>query len=224
MGCTDSLPVPNAFDEVHKVNPSIPLLGREHGACPSSHSSQQLIVRENLFSWSGNDFKIKTREGAPFGNNLKMQGKVLACRDQMVLLLNGNNVPVAVCLRKFERFGQNFSICSTRPLYPGQSPSDHKYNQYVLYTYAKVERVPFSTEQQVTIGDESSPSYTVHRARGVWPKKRVVERHGHPAALMEGGTWEGNQNSYLLTISPGIDPCLIVCLTAICDEMDEDGN
>jgi hypothetical protein len=137
---------------------------------------------------------IKTRGGAPFGNNLKIQGKVFGVRDQMVLLDGNNNMPVAVCLRNFELVGrQTFKIYSTRPLYPGQKPSDRKYNYHVLYTYAKVERVPFSTEQQVTIGNESSPSYTVHRAGGrLWPKKRVVKRHGRPAALMEGGTWEGN--------------------------------
>jgi hypothetical protein len=223
MGCTESVPVSNAFEKVHNVNPSIPMLGKEQGAGPSLHSSLQLIVREKLFTWSGDDFKIKMRGGAPFGNNLKMKGKVFGLRDQMVLL-DGNNIPVAVCLRRLELVGQTFKIYSTRPLYPDQRPSDRKYNQYVLYTYAKVERIPLSTVQQVTFDNESSPSYMVYRAGGLWPKRRVVKLHGRPAALMEGGTWEGNHNSYLLTVNPGIDPCLIVCLSAICDEMDEGRN
>jgi hypothetical protein len=152
---------------------------------------------------------------------LKIKGKVLAVRDQMVLL-DGNNTLVALCLRKFELIGQTFKIYTTHPLYPGQKPSERKYNQYALYTYAKVEREPLSTVQQVTFDNETSPSYTVHLAEEeLSPKKRVVQRHGRPAALMESGTWEGIWNSYLLTINPGIDPCLIVCLTAICDKMDD---
>jgi hypothetical protein len=221
MGCTESLPVANSFEQVHKVDPNLPSLGAQHGAGPSAHSSTQLIVREKLFSWSGDSFKIKTRKGAPFGNDLKMQGKVMAFRDQMVLL-DGNNAPVAVCLRKFEVIGQTFKIYSPHPLHPGQRPSERKYNHCALYTYATVERVPFTAVQKVTLVNETSPSYTVHRAGGLWPKKRMVKRHGRPAALMEGGTWEGNWNSYLITINPGIDPCLIVCLCSICDEMDED--
>jgi hypothetical protein len=54
------------------------------------------------------------------------------------------------------------------------------------------------------------------------PKKRTVFYRQRPAALMEGGSWNGQFNSYKVTVGPGIDPCLIICLTAICDEMDED--
>ena len=220
MGCTESVPVANSFQEFHKVDH--PSLGRHHGAGPSTTDNTQLIVREKLFSWSGDSFMIKTRDGNPFGNDLRMQGKTFAFRDQMVLLDGTTGEPVAVCLRKFELVGQTFKIYSTHPLYPGQRPSEQRYNHYSLYTYAKVERIPFSTTQKVTMDTESTPSYTIHRVGSFWPKKRVVKRYGRPAALMEGGTWEGNWNSYLLTINPGIDPCLIVCLTAICDEMDED--
>lgn len=150
-----------------------------------------------------------------------MKGKTFAFRDQMTLL-DAKGDPIAVCLRKFEFIGQTFKIYSPRPLFPGQAPSDRDYKGKHLYTFAKVQRQPLTTEQQVTYANGSAPTYTVHRAGGLWPKKRVVKKHGRTAAFMEGGTWEGNWNSYLLTVNPGIDPCLIVCLTAICDEMDED--
>ena len=64
--------------------------------------------------------------------------------------------------------------------------------------------------------------YTIHRSGAFWPKKRVVKRKGVVAAKMEGGTWDGNWNSYKIAINPGIDPCLIVLFSAICDEMDEE--
>jgi hypothetical protein len=89
MGCTESVPVANSFQEVHKVNQ--PSLGTDFGASPSSTSSTQLIVREKLFSWSGDSFNIRTPSGAPFGNHLKIKGRALAFRDQMALL-DGNRL------------------------------------------------------------------------------------------------------------------------------------
>ena len=222
MGCTESLPEPNAFEQVHHVDKKIAPLGSSvPGAMPSMQGSTQIIVREKLFSWSGDTFKIKTKAGLPF-HGIMMQGKTFALRDCMTLL-DANGKPLAVCLRKFEVIGETFKIYRTEPLFAGQKPSDRRHDNGIpLYTYCKVERVPFSPIQNVTFDNEQSPSYTIHRAGGLWPKQRVVKRYGMPAARMEGGTWDGSWNSYLLTINPGIDPCLIICLAAICDEMDED--
>jgi hypothetical protein len=220
MWGTSSIPVASQFEVSHQV-PQRPL-GADHGAAPSQNASQRIIVREKLFSWGGDTFKIKTSQGKAFGNDLYVQGKVFAIRDQMTLLDGITNEPVAVCLRKFEFIGQTFKIYSPKPLYQGQRPSEHDYKGQKLYTYAKVERMPFSTQQQVTFDHERTPSMTISRSGSWWPKKRVVYRQGKPAGMMEGGTWEGNFNSYCITVNPGIDPCLMVCLSAVCDEMDED--
>jgi hypothetical protein len=64
-------------------------------------------------------------------------------------------------------------------------------------------------------------TYMINRSGGFWPKTRTVRKRGTVAALLQGGTWGGNFNSYNITINPGIDPCLIVCFCAVCDEMDE---
>jgi hypothetical protein len=139
-----------------------------------------------------------------------------------MVLVDGNNAPVAVCVRKSKLLGQSFKIYSTGPLYPGQNPSGRKYNQCTLYTHAKVDQDFLSSVQQVTLDNESSPSYTVQQ---LWPMNRVVKQHDErPAAFITGGPLEDNWHSYLLTINPGIDPCLMVCLVAICDEMDKIGK
>jgi hypothetical protein len=221
MGCNESVPIASEFHAVHRVNPKLPALGEGHNAGPSLTGPTKLIVREKLFSWSGDSFKIKTLGGDIFGNKLHVRGKAFALRDQMVLE-NGNGEPVAICLRKFEPIGQTFKIYLPQPVYPGQIPSKQNFQHHKLYTYCQVQRKPLTTEQQVILEGKSQPEYTINRAGSLWPKKRVVKRRGRPAALMEGGTWEGNWNSYLLTINPGIDPCFIICLAAICDEMDED--
>jgi LURP-one-related len=215
MGCTESVPVASAFNVPIAVDSRIPRIG----GLPPSNEKTQLIVKEKLFSFGGDSYKIKTRDGGVF-HGMQIKGKTFAFRDQMALL-DGNGQPIAVCLRKFQMLGQTFKIYTLQPMYSGQPRSEHDYNGRALYTYAQVERSPGDTVQNVTFDDKGTPAFTIHRVGDWWPKQRTVRYHGVPVALMEGGTWDANWNSYLLTINPGIDPCLIVCLTAICDEMDE---
>jgi len=181
----------------------------------------QLLVREKMFSWSGDDFRIKTVEGQLYQGGVYVKGKVFGIRDQMTLMDPHGAMPLAVCLRKFEFIGQTFKIYTLEPLFEGQKPSDRKYNNQPLYTYAKVERVPFARRQQVIFANQSTPSVIITR-QGWFPKTRTVSNtRGQQLALMEGGTFDLRWNTYKLSVRPGIDPLLIVCLTAICDEMDE---
>jgi hypothetical protein len=213
MGCSISVPEQSAFEEVHKVDTRIPLLGS-----PSTDYPTLLTLRENLFSWSNGYFPIKTVGGAPFGKGMKIQGNI---KNEMILL-DGNNAPVAACLLKSGLLGQSFQIYSQHTMYPAHR-SERKYNQHALYTYAKVEKTPLTNVVELTFESEPFPSYSVHRAGEKGQiRKLVVKRNGRPAALIESGTWEGDWTSYLLTINPGIDPCLIICLCIICDEMHEE--
>jgi hypothetical protein len=234
MGFSKSVSASNSEEQVqvHKeLDPSIiPSVGSS-----TTHSSPtHLIVRENLFRWSG-DINITTTEGAPFRNGLKVLGNVV--RDQMVLVdatTCSGAPPIAVCMRKAKLFGQCFKIYSTRPFYPSQRPSkSHKYNhRHALYTHAKVEQqlaaAPSSRRRrgqlQVTFASETSPSYTVQH---LGPNKRVIMRQEQQqqqlAASIQGGFYRGKWNSHLITIVPGNDPCLMLCLVAICDEMDKFG-
>ena len=188
----------------------------------NNNTMTQLLVREKMFSWSGDDFRIKTLDGQLYQGGVYVKGKVFGIRDQMTVMdpLDATK-PLAVCLRKFEFIGQTFKIYTLDPLFEGQRPSDRTYSNRPLYTYAKVERVPFAKRQQVTFANQSTPSVVITR-RGWFPKTRTVTNHrGQQLALMEGGTFDVRWNTYKLTVRPGIDPLLIVCLTAICDEMDE---
>lgn len=216
MGCTESAPVAGDLDVPHKVDPSIPTIG----GFPPLHEKTELIMREKVFSLNGNNFEIKTRAGHSLNGGIKIQGKALAWRGQMVLL-DRQNAPIAVCLHEFQLVGLTYNIYTLKPLYQGQSMSDRNHEGKALYSYAKVVLEPFSLQKNVFLYNQSAPSYTIHRVGDLWPKKRAIRRQGVTAALVEGGTWEGNWSSYLVTICPGIDPCLIVCLVAIHDAMDE---
>lgn len=221
MGCTESLPVVQAYDVPFELDPVFKPIGRDFGAGPSTTGPTVILVKEKFFSWSGDDFKIKTfpsRE--PFGNGLKVKGKVFAIRDQMALVDGDNNL-VAVCLRKFEVIGQTFKIYVPKPVLKDQQPSKQDYNGKKLYTYAEVRRVPLSMSQEVIMEGRAAPEFVITRAGSMWPKQRLIKKKGKPATLMQGGTWGERFNSYKITVNPGIDPCLMICVAAICDEMDE---
>ena len=217
MGCTESLPDKDAFQQPHEMDRVVV----HYDAAPSSTKPTVVVVRKKLFSWSDRSFGILTGDGAPF-HDLQVKGKAIAFRDQMALL-DGNGRLVAVLLRKFELMGQTFKIYLPHPARKGQQPSDRTYEGQALYTYAKTERVPLSTTQYVFLDGDESPTYTVHRSGNWWPKTRAVRKHGRPAALMEGGTWGWSSrfDGYQITCAPGIDACLMVCICAACDEMDE---
>jgi hypothetical protein len=219
MGCTESFPVASDLNHCHKVDPSVPGLGAKHGV-PIGNSRVNVIVREKLFQWSGGSFALKHQDGTLFGNKLGIKGKVLTLRNEMVLQNGITNEPVAVCRRIFQVVGDTFKIYTTTPVYAGQPRSDQAYESRSLYTYASASREPFSSVQTVHL--TKGGSYTVHRAGSLWPKKRVVLKDGIIAALMTGGTWDGDWNSYLIQVVPGIDPCLMVVMCAIFDAMDED--
>jgi hypothetical protein len=85
MGCTESLPDKSAFERAHHGNPKVANLGSSvAGAAPSTQGSIQLVVREKMFSWSGDTFKIKTRAGLPY-NGLQIKGKAFSLRDRMTM-------------------------------------------------------------------------------------------------------------------------------------------
>ena len=224
MGCTESVPIATEFDVPHKYNPTIPVLGSLHGAPINDNEMQQVMVKEKLFSWSGDTFKIQTPDMKSFGDNICIKGKAFAMRDRMVLLNGTTNVPIAVCLRKFELLAETFKIYTLTPNYDHQTPSQNQLEGKHLYTFGFVRRVPLSTVQEVYLERPEGPQrfLTIERIGFLWPKRRVVKKNNQPAALINGGTFDGFGNAYKITISPGIDPCLIVCICAICDEMDED--
>ena len=224
MGCTESLPEKSCYTVPHTIDSKYKPIGIHVGASPSSGSTPTIfVVKEKFFSWSGDDFKLKHYPtGDALGNGLKIKGKVFALRDQMTLL-DGNGRMVAVLLRKFQVIGQTFKVYVANPVYDGQPPSSQKYeNGQALYTYCEIRRVPLSTTQEIIMDGKTTPDYTITRAGAFWPKSRLVKKMGQPAALMEGGTWEGSFNSYKITCCPGIDPCLMALVCAACDEMDED--
>ena len=96
-----------------------------------------------------------------------------------------------------------------------------KDRRHELYYWVSLKRKAFNGGQTVKLANEDTPSFTIVRA-GKWREmKRVVEYHGQTVALIEGGLRpRPSGQEFNVTISPGVDPVLIVCICAIQQEMD----
>mmetsp|Transcript_9154 Transcript_9154/g.21823 ORF Transcript_9154/g.21823 Transcript_9154/m.21823 type:complete len:167 (+) Transcript_9154:833-1333(+) len=158
--------------------------------------------------------------GEAFGNGSQVKGKATSMRDEMALL-DGNGEALAVCRKKFEFAATTFKIYVPKPVTVGQPPSQQTYSGRRLYTYCEVKKEMLNGIKVYMEEQKNVVAYEIKRGQTVFGKKRIIKKRGVPAALIVGGVREGQWDAYEIKINPGIDPCLIMCICAICDEMDE---
>jgi hypothetical protein len=137
---------------------------------------------------------------------------------------------LALCLRAF---GAD-TIYTLAPSYTGQAPFAYqKYKGESLYVYANVERkrqrieVRLGRDAEEKTKSKSLPTFTI---RSTKQRRWIQNRNGNVVATVDRmverideGTGHHNFVAYTnsrLTISPGLDPCLVVFIAAMVDEMD----
>ena len=171
-----------------------------------------VIVKERLFS--SDSFHIKQFPSrGPLGNGVHIKGKRFTRLDKMGLY-DGEGKMLAVCIQKRDFGGKTFKVCVPEPVSAGQQP-DEVFNHQPMYTYCTVNHLPFHNGQDVFIAGKDVPEYKIRRIGCFGPRKLVMQKRGvqSPVATVEGK---------MLTIQPNFDICLMICLLAICDEMDDE--
>lgn len=225
----EKVPDDEAFRVAHKPEPvlktssssSSQFIGSNVGAGPSTERPIRLKMKEKFFSWSQDTFKIKDlATDGPFGNGIQVKGQAMSMRDEMALL-DGDGQALAVCRKKFEFGATTFKIYVPKQVTSGQSPSQQRYKGQPLYTYCEVKKEMFNGIKVYLESNKNVAAYSISRGQTMFGKTRIIKKKGIPAALIEGGHREGQRDTYEIKINPGIDPCLIICICAICDEMDE---
>jgi hypothetical protein len=127
-----------------------------------------------------------------------------------VVLEDGtNNSVVALVERKNSTTGYIFYLYSKRPSYPGQERSAIMKYDVDLYTYGEVTLS--GGELQVLKEGETEAKYTLVGEGD----NLLIKKHGKKIATMTPGEGE----FYNLDIDEGIDPCLLICLASIADEI-----
>jgi hypothetical protein len=211
MGCAESVPVSEIdLNRPHLVDPNVRQLGR----VVKSKEMVQILVQERIFSKSSDNFGVKKLDGSSFHGI-----KILPAK---MTLLDDKDVPVAVCIRetKTSCLPVSFKIYTLHPLYDGQAPSSHDYEGKRLYAYAEVAKATSSSNPMAKLDNETDFSYQMITTR-FFPPIVVVKRCGVVAATIRAGTWGGNHYTNKISACPGIDPCLLLCINAISEKMDE---
>lgn len=172
-------------------------------------SQVHLKLEDDLFdaTESGADIPIGASAGTPF-YNLQIRGKLFDS-NEFVLEDGTNNSVVAVVERKNTTIGYTFFLYSKRPAFPGQARSNiMKYN-VDLYDFAKV--TDHNGILKVVKEGEDQAKYTLQSEGANY----VIMREGTKVATMSPNEGE----FYNLDINEGVDPCLLICLASIADEM-----
>lgn len=76
MGCAASLPAEDEFLKEFPAQPSYT------DGVISTTDIIRLVVKEKIFSWSGDDFTVNDVTGKPY---CKVKGKVMSMRDRIVI-------------------------------------------------------------------------------------------------------------------------------------------
>jgi hypothetical protein len=125
MGCGASVPV-----DLSTING-----GMTSGIGPVSEGQVGFILKQKMFSFSGDDFAIK--------NNLeeeifKVKGKALSVRDKMHVT-DAAGKKVAVLQRKLLAMRATFYIYSYQPNFDGQESTEKDMDGELLYRHAFVQ-------------------------------------------------------------------------------------
>ena len=218
MGNSNSVSLPPTIYLNHKYTSSTSLLPSDHEGGVAD-TLLHIEIPQHIFTTDSERFPV-----SPF-HNICIQGNKSSVRHQIVLEDTITNAPIAVCKLMFTGLVP-YKIYTTKPNYPGQKKSSRKYNESIpLFTYAEV-RVGHHTKEIVLIlktsnSNEHSSDDDRYIVETVGPFCHVVMRSGQTVALMQLRSWNETANTVLLTVSPGIDPCLMICLASICDHLEE---
>ncbi len=175
-----------------------------------------LNLREKLFSFSGDDFKIScAATGTPY---FQCQGKTWSLREKKVLR-DAYGTPVANFKEKLLSFTDSFDI------YSGENSDKKICKCTTSYTFVKAKMYAF-------FQDAVSGAQKAIVLKGDWRDKRCVIYLGEPksggvpiAKVFRPFSLKGHlfdKDSYRLEIAAGVDIALLVILCIAFDEHQRD--
>lgn len=222
MGCAESTPVV----DLRTVNGGWEKgqQGLSFGAINTDY--QEYVIKEKLFSWSGDDFKVKDANGNVL---CYVKGKVFTMRDRAVIL-DANKQPIAILQRKLLKLVETYRIDAFEPTYPGQS-SDLKHEGQPLYTFATISREFASIPPKFTVNKAVAEKQTslicyIKLKIALKLTMRVVKSKvdDSPLAFVDQTSvfQLENNNSFVLRAAAGTDHLFLVLMAIAVDQMREE--
>mmetsp|Transcript_63823 Transcript_63823/g.106132 ORF Transcript_63823/g.106132 Transcript_63823/m.106132 type:complete len:228 (+) Transcript_63823:56-739(+) len=223
--CCGKLPSSEEFLEKFEASPA---------KCLGQPSSDVILLamQQKFLSLSSQDFSVKDNKGNIIAI---LDGKNLSLRDRAVLM-NANREPIACLLEKIFSGSITFFVYAYKPYFDGQKPCGEKQNGQELYAWAKIWKKLLSITDEFHIcmatGDNeyeaAEPGTYEGKAPGKLSSKLMVTKNGKGCCLIDREELQWGDligtNSYAVSIAAGIDPVLMIALTAIKDRSEEQGG
>jgi len=223
------LPPTSDFELVHSCEPSERYLGENTDALPSREAGRPIRIYIN----SGNDSSavLVTETHSDYAGGMQLRRHKRRERRPMEII-GRDGMVMAVCAKNLSGGRKPVAqIYGTRPRYERQQPANEgkgfrdficQYDYPLLYTWATVEGEKsnsFGNHIRMVEGREGHDGvmYRTELVESPIGPQIAIWKEDKPAAAILtrhiGGAWE-------MTISPGIDPVLIICLSAFMEEQE----
>lgn len=188
-----------------------------------------LAIKQKLLSITGQAMTIKDTKGNTIAN---IDGIIMSVRDRAVIK-DADGKPACCIIQKILSAGHSYFIYAFKPYFPGQNPSGEKQDGKDLYAWAKIWKrlVSITAEYNIcmAVSDDEYQEPEDGLFKAVAPSmtspKLQVKKDGRGCALVERKVIDFGElidmNGWVVTISKGIDPILMIALVAVADSASD---
>uniref|UniRef100_A0A7S3ACR7 Phospholipid scramblase n=1 Tax=Haptolina ericina TaxID=156174 RepID=A0A7S3ACR7_9EUKA len=217
------LPEAEGFLEEHAV-------GAYNRLAPPTDKMTTFAVKQKLLSLTGQSMSIKDNEGNLIAS---IDGKIFTLRDRCVIF-GADGRPACCIIQKILSMSPAYFIYSFKPYFNGQKPTGEKQDGKDLYAWAKVwKRLVAVTDEfeicmAVNDNEYQQPEHGLFKAvaPSMLSPKLMVKKDGRGCALVERRVIDFGElidmNGWMLTVSKGIDPILMIALISVKDAIKDE--
>ncbi|WVF71015.1 hypothetical protein IAT40_005811 [Kwoniella sp. CBS 6097] len=192
--------------QLHPVNPPL-------GVFPNYYAQQPttLVLKEKVFSFSGDDFSVKDTNGYTV---VRCHGQALSWRDRKVIVDANNNF----------LFGLRNKMMAIHKTFIAE-------NEGGTEIFRIRKRLSFGSKMEATFHNPATSQEVTLLLRGdFWGGSADITVENGPVVaqitreLMNARQIFGGQQTYFVTVAPGVDLALIAALCICFDEAKNEDN
>ncbi|WRT66012.1 uncharacterized protein IL334_002963 [Kwoniella shivajii] len=191
---------------LHPINPPLGLHANYFAQQPTT-----LVLKEKVFSWSGDDFSVKDTNGHTV---VRCHGQSMSFRDRKVINdANGQFL-----------FGLRNKLLSIHKTFVGETQDERE-----LFRIRK--RMSLGSKMEATfVNPATSQTITLVLKGDFWGGSADISIENGPVVaqisreLFNARQIFGDQQTYYVTVAPGVDLALIAAICICFDEAKNEGN
>uniref|UniRef100_A0A7S4N0X9 Uncharacterized protein n=1 Tax=Odontella aurita TaxID=265563 RepID=A0A7S4N0X9_9STRA len=252
-GPSKTAPPVSAFDRVHERGSfERELLGKGIGAVPSDKEGRPIVLSMNDASWFSkvrqHTSSPNRKEGEEYAGGLQIKRfSRSGGQGTRLELIDCSGGTVAACIGMHASGKPWVEVQGNRPVFDGQEPikpqgrKKRRGDDVELFAWAKIRACSNGGNRQYEMeilsrarpkiegekgGQQMNILYKSEEVAGRNGPQTVIWKNGKPAVLAEERRIAPHSNNFetIMTIAPGIDPCIALCFIAVIGERERAKN